>query len=154
MTEYYYKDTLAAAYMAREFGVNLQIPHSYEDEDYGMLNVTALQVDTSDDGTVHYIEASNIHSDFAFGGNDPDDRYSGNIYIHPDSYDIFKPQVGDWVKVDGYMLYVKACESVTKCSYVNLSRSFRGKESAYNTHAIDRIVERNGEAFFMPMEEK
>jgi len=95
MARYYYKDPLKAAWMSKEFKFNFQIPHSYKNEDYGMLNVTTLQVDALEDGTAHCIMAENSKGEFSFEGDDPEDRYSGKYYIHPDCHDLLKPQDGD-----------------------------------------------------------
>lgn len=161
--EYYYDDPLKAAWMSRDFGINLQIHHSYKDEDYGMLNVTYLQVDCCDDGTADYIEAYNQHGNFVFGGDDPDDRYSGDIYVHPDSNHIFEPKEGDLLR-----LYFYTPEEDNRANAYMTGKVFglnnpvartwfRDKRDGsidYEDHRISdheyKIIQRNNKAFFMP----
>lgn len=137
MPKYYYTDPLKVAWMSKEFKINFQIPHSYKEEDYGMLNVMALQVDASDDGTAHYIEAERDNSDsFVFEGQHEEDRYSGNYYIHPDCHEMLVPQIGDLLKTayahhDEYFLY-------------------RTEEDLKKRYGKGDIIQRNGKAFFMP----
>ncbi len=137
--KYYYTDPLKAAWMAKEFKLNFQIPHLYKDEDYGMLNVMALQVDASDDETAHYIEAERNNGDsFVFEGCDEEDRYSGKYYIHPDYHDLLKPQAGDLLQNGGGGII----EVMSDGTLFNVLGIYKDTDV--------EIIQRDGKAFFMP----
>lgn len=108
MSKLYYKDPLAAAYMAREFGVKFDIPNS----------PTPLAM-----------------------------RREGKYYIHPDSYHVFEPRVGDLV---AYGWVSTPCQLIGKVT----------NEAIFNAHGVPierdkyrKIIQRKGKPFFMRKEE-
>ncbi|QDP62904.1 MAG: hypothetical protein Unbinned5081contig1002_9 [Prokaryotic dsDNA virus sp.] len=110
MTKLYYADPLSAAYMAREFGVKM------------------------------YIEGSNVElnswNDFfvEYGGGTID-AFSDEFYVHPDSYHIFEPQVGD--------VFEDANHRILK----------KHKHTIAVIHPIT-IIQRNNRPFFWPESEE
>lgn len=104
----FYTDPLASAYMAREFGVE------YRAKPSGL----AVTCDVSlDDGM----------------GKSINIKPNGDVYyIHPDSYHIFEPRVGDYV-------------SFRKDKEVYLVDEY----SSWDVPP-DKIIQRNNKPFFMP----
>lgn len=79
---------------------------------------------------------SSIFEDGSFEGciiRDLDEN--GVFYIHPDSYGILEPKVGDLVKIDGENEY----------QVINYDA-----ELFDIRHGVDQIIQRQGKAFFMP----
>ena len=105
----YYTDPLAAAYMAREFGVNII------DADGDSCNHESIDW------------AMFIAMDF------------DQLYIHPDSYHIFEPQVGDLVTHEYYC--PECSESLTTWGEAFSQQLDSGEY---------KIIQRNNKPFFWP----
>lgn len=131
----YYTDPLAAAYMAREFGVEF-IPN-VRGYSHAVIDLTLrgdnneivawLMVDGELDGWNRRIGEAL--------------KPGEKIYIHPDSYDIFEPKVGD-LYTDSNLLPSGLYGSVVT-------------ETDYATHAFKedfdgRIIQRDNKPFFWP----
>ncbi len=82
--KYYYPDPLAAAWMAKHFG--MRFFNGTEPETTGACKF--LHADVALLSPKHHI----VHSD-----------YKGNFYIHPDSLHLLKPVDGDLVENCGYV---------------------------------------------------
>ena len=121
----YYDDPLIAAYMAREFGV-LVSPKMNTGEINWSCKYPSRGVYT------HEWEA--LPPDW--------DRY----YIHPDSWHIFEPQVGDFITQDGddfcHKIVSFGANKQPVCSHTSV---------LYDPYWSD-ITQRNGKHFFMPKE--
>lgn len=134
----YYDDPLAAAYMAREFGVEF-----LQDELVDEVSCASPKLFTS---------ASHFDDKFHFHINDKKGR---KYYIHPDSYHIFEPQGND-VGFD-------TCDNETYLCNVGIEMNWPGYENAVLTcndggdfwkiHDNFKIIQRNNKPFFMPKEE-
>lgn len=117
----YYTDPLAAAYMAREFGVKLQ----------GILNEKIVNIhQTNPDDAEFWTEGSEeVEPD----GSESVNSYLGKqFYIHPDSYHIFEPQVGDLLQnEDGAFMQFLGASGGLKILYA-------------------KVIQRNNKPFFTP----
>lgn len=130
MSKLYYTDPLKAAWMAREFGVELQ-----------------------------EITPASIKNIIDFELINPNE--TGQWYIHPDSYSIFQPKVGDLYRdCDGW--YFTILEEVDyEALPDHVSSHFILIEMIMDTCDVGspefqwflencQIVERDDRAFFMP----
>ena len=118
----YYNDPLIACYMAREFGVK------YSEKP---------------DGTNELYWCSYMEDDYF--DDDEENRYD-KAYIHPDSYHIFEPQVGDWGNEGDYPCSVCGIEDDGTISVMI------GDEHAFAENF--RIMVRNNRPFFWPESEE
>ena len=121
----YYTDPLAAAYMAGEFGIEL-----------GLDGVTDLVTGRFIDYTLEIIDSCGKRRDGV--------RFT----IHPDSYHIFEPKVGDLVTAkNDFVQYVAFIEKdgLAKC---NVHPATYLKNFQFVS-----IIQRDGEPFFTPEEE-
>lgn len=125
MYKLYYKDPLKAAYMAREFGVQILIENEKYEEDNGQDPYKYI--------ADWYIicEQKKFYKD------------EGNI--HPDSYDIFKPKGGDIGIGIGEYNYIYCYEDDnTGWGTEDCSPQLFAKDDK-----IEKIL-RDGKHFFMP----
>lgn len=76
-------------------------------------------------------------------------QYEGYFYIHPDSYDVFKPMIGDGFSIIKDKYGVLHCDTIKHiyCEYVVEGYSCEVDISNIN------IIQRNGNQFFMPKED-
>lgn len=114
--KYYYTDPIKAAWMIK----NHQIKLVHEE-----LNM---------DGIIH----------FGFNEGDGYNHYGakdGKFYIHPDCYEMLKPQVGDLIE--------RPANKTQEVSYSKLTQQNR-IDALLNSDAQYQIIQRNGMAFFMP----
>jgi len=134
MGKLYYDDPLAAAYMARAFGVKYFEPpgiHCHTDK-----------ID------IHY------HVNDELGKIDPltlSPTYNEYV-IHPDSYDIFQPKAGDYVLMgeSPHLIAEIGIDSIT-C----LFKTFDGLKGGMGCtmRSITRIMQRGNKEFIAPMKE-
>jgi len=133
MTKLYYTDPLKAAYMAREFGVKLA--NNNTDKPVGMsLFAHHSTLDNYTGGSVSCL------------GIDADLYEGEEIYIHPDSNDIFEPQVGDLVLYCSTMR-PRIIGKVTDGGYYDTE----GLPMERNKYQY--IIRRQHKQFFMPRAE-
>lgn len=126
MSKLYYTDPLKAEHMAQEFGI---IYMGY----YAGYN------DICD--RLSYLPEWWNHNRNDF----PRNRVI-KFYIHPDCYEMLKPQVGDFICLLVPMMEMEN-EPLEYCVADGRAAYFLGK---YYTPKSYRIAERNGKAFFMP----
>lgn len=124
----YYDDPLIAAYMIRDFGVK------YYTVDYG------------DSGGMDIVDDyDNLLDEYTSSCED-----SPNLFIHPDSLDIFKPQIGDLVMWNRYIGCVEPIiKDGIKSGYITLKFSDCLLSGDIQSN---KIIQRNGKQFFMPKE--
>ena len=116
----YYTDPLAAAYMAREFGIRLE-------------------------GDIKWYNCADWASKSL-----ADDR-NNEIYIHPDSYHIFEPKMGDIVEWDGLMFGIV----IGKDESDDTIGVQHGESDVYTIPSEELgIIQRNNKPFFNPQKEK
>ena len=122
----YYKDPLAAAYMAREFGVKIQFATWWTDD--------------FDDIISEYNEG---------------EIFPSKLYIHPDSYHIFEPHVGDVASYYfGKQRDIYHGVLIKKDDKV-FATTFHGHQKEIGTfwevsREIEKIIQRNNKPFFIP----
>jgi len=153
----YYDDALKAAWMAREFDVDIYVPeHRWFKDEW------------------HYSAIGLCHELIE------EDKMNGRhlrYYVHPDSLPIFEPQVGDWLveysQIEPELLRtVSYCVTLDAYTYepqVALQEGFRtncgtlDKPSGYSfgghqwimkdykpDYSRYKILQRNGKPFFAP----
>lgn len=133
----YYKDLFAAAYMAREFSVNLESKFGDDYfcpvEDYIRQDCESEGLSTED--LIKFLER-------------------GVQYIEPDSYYIFEPQVGDLVSTSFKGKVITGC--VEGSNFAKLVVHGVYNHSPYLTQCRStKIIQRNNQPFFWPeIEEK
>ena len=136
MSKLYYNDPFVAAYMAREFGVKSRI------QGYG-------------DKSCLEFKYSNDWSDIVelwICEEQADERG-----IHPDSYSVFEPMVGDLISwTIGHTKYdkeviVKSVESNGRHDLDFFASLFEKPEYKY---LGVKIIQRNNKPFFTPLEVK
>ena len=149
MKKLHYKDPLAAAYMAREFGVSYT-----KSVDAKWKNRRTGHGESGDFYEIH------------FGYFEKLDK----IYIHPDSYYVFEPKAGDLVCAANYF-----CEEHSGCVRIKEVREmdrngnkgpflyFLTQISADEEFFVDwfvpedfhrlKVIERDGKTFFWPESE-
>ncbi len=120
MTELYYTDPLAAAYMMREFGVNYYIIH----EEHGKLIVTDIELASPD------FESKTLKSQNKKGVTYCFDDCGYDLYVETDNHHIFEPKSCDTVLSNGGFQYL-----------------FDKNSSAEDG---ERILLRGNNRFFMP----
>lgn len=125
----YYTDPLAAAYMAREFGVEITSVHGEFKFTFKEMICECKQVYCKNLTLSHF---AHLPSDT--------ERY----YIHPDSYHIFEPMVGDLVSINGG----ETASLVTHPEMVGVILA--NKDRFVSTV---KIIQRAGKPFFNPREE-
>ncbi len=133
MSKYYYNDPLKAAWMMQEFDFKFFALHSDEQMSEYDLQENERKFDwleccSMDFGT----EIISIEEAFGFIKS-----ASGKIYIHPDCHEMLKPQDGD-IGSDG--------DSPARFER-GAWRSDEYIDMGVDTYAI---IQRNGNAFFMP----
>ena len=135
----YYDDALQAAYMAREFGVKWS---SVGDDTY-MKIYMRLSRELNFTMSIHHDETK----DFAI--------------VHPDSYHIFEPQVGDLVIERGNIREhdrIGTVSRITKDKQLSAVADYHDDEDYKGTlvhmifHKKAEIIQRDGKPFFTPME--
>lgn len=126
----YYTDPLAAAYMAREFGVRF-FDGTKDDE------LKAIRYDNC----IKWAYSSGIFPDgervdsFSF--------YKGErFYIHPDSLSIFEPKVED-LMTEG--------KTIVEHVYKTIDKQVMSRGHLF--YSPYKIIQRNNKPFFMPEEE-
>lgn len=130
MAKYYYTDPLAAAWMAKHFGMKIYwISNGYEIQDYGWESIIPMDYDCVD-------------------GRRSEDKY----YIHPDSLHLLEPETGDVYEVDqSEVRYIDrdGVERITKKS--SPYADFMRVPSSGRTNGVFlRIIQRNGIPFHWP----
>lgn len=130
MTKLYYKNPLAAVYMAREFGV------VFEDEKIKKTMRLKECHGAGKQGQLkEYIESRKITIKkllkWAVGD------VERVIYTHPDSHDIFQPRSKDIVSQYGKICLVEDVDAPLN----------------YNLYDRIKIIQRNNKPFFTPEEE-
>lgn len=131
MLKMYYTDQIAAAYMAREFGVKFE-------ESISFLTAQGWQDQLRD-----------LHPEKLM-----DDDFApslGRYYIHPDSLPIFEPMVGDLVTAKNdfvqYVAFVEK-EGLAKCNYHQPMVIL--KQDGQCPFKVTSIIQREGKPFFWP----
>lgn len=139
MGKLYYTDPLAAAYMARNFEVELQSRHTDEQMDEYDVPEAHRFFDwwqgSIVDGWQHDIEMIADAVKFI-------EEASSKIYIHPDSYHIFEP-VCDDIGVD---------DGAHTCEYGRdgwLGDLLLREKGLYPNEPV-KIIQRNNKPFFTP----
>lgn len=132
----YYTDPLAAAYMAREFGVKLVSRHTDEQMEEYDVPESGRYFDWWNgaivDGWSHDIEMIADAVKYIEAASD-------KIYLHPGSYNIFEPMVGD----------------MCKCIETDVNGEdwdFVGPYATIDPDNFDSIIQRQGKPFFWPEE--
>ncbi len=133
MSKLYYTDLLAAAYMVREFGVRF-VPNI---RGYSSPASVDLTIRGEDNQSISWLM---VDGELDGWNNKIGEAIKPNekIYIHPDSYHIFEPQVGD----EGKDSAGRLCRFIPN-KWICWSRS---GEPVYPM----RIIQRNNKPFFMP----
>lgn len=127
--KYYYADPLKAAWMAQEFNINFQ--QTYDG------HKTFCDVDEAD--ICYQI---------------PEVSPQKN-YIHPDCYEMLKPQVKD-ICIDiinnycGQISYFTGDNSNTHCAALIVPIRTNGKDFYFSNPKNLKIIQRNDNAFFIP----
>ena len=130
MSKLYYDDALAAAYMAREFGIKSQ----YYDQEAQEFKDERIRT---------------IYESIPYNNQ--------KFYIHPDSYSVFEPMVGDLISwTIGHTKYdkeviVKSVESNGRHDLDFFASLFEKPEYKY---LGVKIIQRNNKPFFTPLEVK
>ena len=144
MGKLYYTDPLQAAYMAKEFGVDFVIKWWGEE-------IIAKHSDA-------------IKQPKQFVANMIMKHKTGKFCIHPDSYHIFDPQVGDLVVKAGNIRLLDKIGTIghiTKDKQVYLEADYHDDGGAHEGSLVHitasskvKIIQRNNKPFFWPMEDK
>jgi len=148
---YFYDCPLKAAYMKKHHGMKLQVHHSFENEDYGFLDVIGIYEYDEAWGDIEYIQA--IKQNEGYGEQsfqfDPD---CGKVfYIHPDSVPLLEPQMGDVIKQWGSLAGVPIYDIGER----NGNPVYFMPDSSYNYfESMEKIIQRDGKPFFWPEREK
>lgn len=134
MTRLYYDDPLAAAYMAREFGVRLGYPQ--DNKDYPFVEIC--------DTRYEYLMLSDA---------------KGKYYIHPDSLAVFEPKEGDlvWNQYRGEVGYIQQINMYPENPCVALSDNLEPRKDdhkIWSYGSIHRIIQRDNKQFFMAKREE
>jgi len=130
VSKLYYDDALAAAYMAREFGIKSQ----YYDQEAQEFKDERIRT---------------IYESIPYNNQ--------KFYIHPDSYSVFEPMVGDLISwTIGHTKYdkeviVKSVESNGRHDLDFFASLFEKPEYKY---LGVKIIQRNNKPFFTPLEVK
>ncbi len=144
MKKLFYTDPLAAAYMAREFGVEILIEN------------IRYQPDNGEDPNILTSDYQKIIDAFTFNSGD----------VSPDSYHIFEPQVGDLIldTDEDNETFVQWVLEKGDDEYIVDDRLYNGKvrSGAYNNgydskvffDQFDKIIQRNNKPFFHPLSEE
>lgn len=167
MTKLYYDDPLAAAYMAREFGVKYTNFKWYEQEEtffdpkpderfYRRIFSQIIEWYRNPEYEMQKLEESCVSlEEFQKGVAEIEIKRvprPSKIHIHPDSYDVFKPTVGDMVRFrDKYAAYVYADDLMSTPSpdLKHANPCYEFEPNKINKH----IIQRDNKPFFMPKEE-
>lgn len=129
LTTRYYDDPLAAAYMAREFGVKYQY---WCEDDKEFYNIELRPF------SANYDEFYPEGDDYQLN----EDKY----YIHPDSYHILQPHNGDaGSDAKGFPLYYS--------DYFKVD-DFYWHYSMGATGVVEKIIQRDDKQFFEPKQEQ
>lgn len=135
MTRYFYNDPLAAAYMAREFGVQLQ---------YWYSGIKAIYPDRIEIFGEEFREIpQNWHTSLAdiLGGGMHLNH--ARYYIHPDSLPIFEPRMGDLCEFTRYDDDGELIEN-----------EFAEYGNVFPIGIPDLIIQRDNKPFFWPESEQ
>ncbi|WP_435008059.1 hypothetical protein P12x_005328 [Tundrisphaera lichenicola] len=122
---YFYTDPLAAAWMAKHFGMKLLVD---KDDEGGLVDAGARFIDCDDTFRELW------QHDFS---------YLGKLYVHPDSVGLLEPHVGDLCRMqwlDG-SISVREWEASDDLTDAALERDVRVKPE---------IIQRNGKPFHWP----
>jgi len=133
----YYKDGIIASYMGLQFGVTYRLTEEITDKTIIFEN----KVNNIND----VMSLLNVDSYSTLGG---DSYYNiilpDKFVIHPSSWHIFQPQVGDMVtKINRHGWII---DKITEDCYISV---FQGTEYIIKKEEAV-IIQRNGKAFIMP----
>ena len=132
----YYTDPLQAAIMSQEFGVEYIKDNLCDEEAMRYWRINVL---TSFTPNKAQLKLTNKHNT--------------KICIHPDSYDIFKPRVGDLIaetnKRLGFILGIESDEE----GRVDIMMDWDDKKDYTVDIEIENIIQRDGKPFFTPKEQ-
>ena len=142
----YYTDALAAAYMASEFGV------IFTKEIKAGLWQSSLHHDSAIDYDIKITPRRGRKIDKRLS------PYKPPFYIHPDSYHIFEPQVGDLVKINYGICndeYDKSANDHYQVISLVRNKEFQLARTPryFSFNKMRRIIQRNNKPFFWPEEE-
>ena len=142
MSKLYYDDALAAAYMAREFGIKSQ----YYDQEAQEFKDERIRT---------------IYESIPYNNQ--------KFYIHPDSYSVFEPIVGDLI-TSRHKYELDKRNNEFPCDFLvektdelfpitSLSQFILTKdniEDAFEYYGWEgqKIIQRNGKLFFTPLREE
>lgn len=129
MTKYFYTDPIAAAFMVREYGVEV----TANKEGGGQTEPITWDL-------LWAIETIRSEEDY--------ERY----YVHPDSHHIFEPQVGDFYQdEDPNGISIERITKVDKIDKTYEATSDYGNDAHwYYGEELPKIIQRNGNPFFAP----
>lgn len=154
---YFYSDPLAAAYMAKHFGMRFQQEHggvfadrdfkSFIDNSRGLSDPENVRLCISFEGKVHVGTST---------GSGPivwavDRHYSAEhvpdkLYVHPKSLRLLEPKDGDKDE-DGYVYHAKLKWWLREDS------DGKGTGHVFNKGCISQTAKRDGKHFFFPERE-
>lgn len=127
MSKYYYTDPLKAAWMSQAFDAKYL--------------VARIAVRGGDDAIVAVHLPLSISELLSNIDNKKDDNY----LLHPDCHEMLKPQVGDLLKI-GHETWA-VCHILNGKRYIYSDYGDIEDEAQINAYPI---IQRNGNAFFMP----
>jgi hypothetical protein len=127
MTEkrYYYTDSIAAAWMAKHFGMSFT--HEWHNRRLSELSDFFWETSTGDTGT-----------------------YNTPLYVHPDSLHLLEPQVGDLLRAR----YLGVVDSI-RDKFIEFGESTEwigdeGSRTGFFAEEVKRIIQRDGKHFHWP----
>lgn len=131
MTRYYYTDPLAAAWMAKQYGMQFEPREKSWNK---IEHWTSLIAELED---CHSIE---------------EDRARGKYYIHPDSLPLLEPNIGDLV----IFLNARTTHIVSDvCSFASGYKTISVQDKDNNFYPEElKIIQRNNIAFIWPEREE
>ncbi len=132
---YFYRDPLAAAWMAKHFGMK-------------------LLAESSDEGRLVDAGARFIDCDDTFRELwQHDFSYLGKLYVHPDILHLLEPQVGDVViaELHGPVRIANFAEFKGRKTIETVSDCYGG--GSFYPEGVTSIIQRNGMAFHWPEQE-
>lgn len=127
-TRHFYTDPLAAAWMAKHFGMLF----GHDTAKYGIV-----WFDNADDCLM---EAS----------RDAMEKYSFKWFVSPDSLHLLEPKAGDYCVIDNER--IERCQAIASEQEIGgLKRSVILLDGSYRLrHEVKRIIQRDGKPFFWP----
>ena len=148
MTKLYYTDPLAAAYMAREFGVKMILGSTL----YSIKKYPSLLKEYEDRGYVS-------PRDYDFWHSWKKNFHTEKFYIDPEQHKIFEPKEGDvlmYSEGEKYGGRLRAAECFDTGNYINIgtrgviSYSCRKDAETKIPFREHKIIQRDNKPFFMP----